>query len=939
MKIKRLLSVAVVMATVLSTMAYKQLPIDPDVRIGTLSNGLTYYIRHNNRPAGQADFYLVMSVGSVNEEEDQRGLAHFLEHMCFNGTRHFPGNSMIDYLESVGVKFGANLNAYTSTDETVYNICQVPAGRTSTVDSCLLVLRDWSHDLNLDPTDIDNERGVIVGEWRQRMSGAGSRILERAMPRIYPGSRYGTRMPIGLMSVVKNFKPGELRDYYEKWYHPYNQAVIVVGDIDVDAVEKAITQLWSDIETPAGVSRFVLPEVPDNATPIVVTETDPEQKNTMVQIFIKHADLQADEVNTIVELRRELISDMVGTMLAERLTEVEQAANSPLVSTALGDTKFLMSRGQRAFVLRSPVKAGRAADAVEAFAREVKRAAAGGFTETEFERAKIEATAAMRRRFAKRTALTNTDFAKRYVRHYLDGGELVAEEPRQKMMIGVIRTTTLDDVNNYMRSLVRDGDAGTVIVSYLPAEDTTTEARLGAAWTDVDGAKLPTYVDRTVVGNILESEPSPGSIVRVDSLGLFDAEVWTLSNGIRMFVRHNDDEPDKIIVQGFSPGGLSQHYRPDESNVYESINDVLARGGFGRYSSDELRRLLVGQDIKSAVEVDKMEEAVGVSTSPRSFEKAMQVLYLKSTAATADSAAFRNYVVNVHNNLASRTTNPTFVMGDSIHAIVYNHHPFGAKMTVEGIDNLSYDRILEIYRDRFSDMGDFTFFVAGNFDRDSLRNLAERYIATLPTAGRSEKALDCGYGYVQGRAHHRFTMPMETPQSIAYTFYNTPAEYTLENVIQGHILGQVLQEKLRKDLRENRGWTYSIRTHIGIGAGMNGDDPANLIMPVYIKVAPENVRATFDIVAATVDSLATPGAIAADEVNRVKQYMAKNYTDNGRAPEYWITVMHMYDKFGQDMHSAYLDILKRTTPEDLAKFAARYLLNANRVQLEMSPEE
>lgn len=939
MKLKRLLAATFVVAAMLPAMAYKQLPVDPEVRIGTLKNGLTYYIRHNDRPAGQADFFLAMSVGSVNEEDNQRGLAHFLEHMCFNGTRHFPGNSMIDYLESVGVKFGANLNAYTSTDETVYNICQVPVGRTSTVDSCLLVLRDWSHDLSLAPAEIDAERGVIVGEWRQRMSGANSRILERAMPRIYPGSKYGVRMPIGLMSVVENFKPEVLRAYYEKWYHPYNQAVIVVGDIDVDAVEKEITRLWSDIEAPAGATRFVLPEIPDNAAPIVVTETDPEQKNTMVQIYIKHPDLTADEANTIVELRRGLVADMVCTMLAERLTEVEQAANSPIVSTALGDTKFLMSRGQRAFVLRSPVKAGRATEAVEAFAREVKRAAAAGFTETEFERAKIEATAAMRRRFAQRTALTNTDFAKRYVRNFLDGGELVAEEPRQKMMIGVIRTTRLDDVNDYMRCLVRGGDAGTVIVSYLPAGDATTEAELGAAWTGVDGSKLPTYVDRTVAGNILESDPTPGNVVSIDSLGLFDAEVWTLSNGIRMFVRHNDDEPDKIIVQGFSPGGLSQHYSPDESNVYESINDVLARGGFGRHSSDDLRRLLVGEDIKSAVEVEKMEESVGVSTSPRSFEKAMQVLYLKSTAATADSAAFRNYVDNVHNNLASRTTNPTFVMGDSIHAIVYNHHPFGAKMTIEGIDNLSYDRILEIYRDRFSDMGDFTFFVAGNFDRDTLRSLAERYIASLPTAGRREKALDCGYGYVQGRAHHRFTMPMETPQTIAYTFYNAPAEYTLENVIRGHILGQILQEKLRKDLREDRGWTYSIRTHIGIGAGMNGDDPASLIMPVYIKVSPENAQATFDIVAATVDSLAVPGTVTINEINRVKQYMAKNHADNAQAPEYWVTVMHMYDKFGEDMHSSYLDILEKITPESLVDFAARYLTTANRVQLEMSPAE
>lgn len=940
MKIKYLLVALTCAFASASASALNQLPVDPEVRIGTLPNGLTYYLRHNDRPAGQADFFLATAVGSVNEDENQRGLAHFLEHLCFNGTRHFPGNSMIDYLESVGVKFGANLNAYTSTDETVYNICQVPVGRTSTVDSCLLILRDWAGDITFDPKAIDSERGVIVGEWRQRMSSANSRILERAMPRIYPGSKYGLRMPIGLMSVVENFKPEEIEAYYEKWYHPYNQAVIVVGDIDVDRVEAEIKLLWADVEAPAGASRAQLPDVPKATAPVVVAESDPEQQTTMLQVYVRHDDIADNEQNTIAEIRRGLVADMVGTMMAERLTEAENQAGSPLVSVAVGDTKFLLSRGERAFVMRSPVKDGRAADAAGMLAAEFKRAAAGGFTPSEFERAKIEATAAMRRRFAKRTTLTNTDFARRYVRHYLDGGELVAEEPYQKMMIGVIRTTKLDDVNAYMQSLVNDDDAGVVITAYMPATTQTdaVESDILNAWTGVDVASLPPYVDVNVGGSILDVEPERGSIVSVDSLGRFDAEVWTLSNGIRMVVRHNDDEPDKIVVQGFSPGGLSQVYRPDEGTLYEAINDVLSRGGFGRHSSDGLRRLLVGEDIKSSVGVDKMEEAVGVSTSPRSLTKAMQVLYLKSTGAAKDSVGFRNYVDNVRNNLASHVGNPTYVMGDSIHAIVYRHHPFGAKMTTEGIDNLSYDRILEIYRDRFGDMSDFTFYVSGNFDRDSLVDVAERYIASLPAAGRREKSRDVGYGYVQGRAHHRFTVPMETPQTIAYTFYNAPAEYNLENVVTGHILGSILSEKLRKDLREDRGWTYSIRSHIGIGAGMNGDDPANVILPVYIKVAPENAAATFDAVAATVDSLAVPGVITADEVKRAKASMAKDYAENGRAPEYWVTVMHVYDRFGRDMHSDYLDILEHVTPQTLADFASRYLLNANRVQLEMSPD-
>lgn len=935
---KSILTVFAAAASVAAS-ALNTLPVDPDVRIGTLPDGLTYYIRHNDKPANRADFFIAMNVGSVNEEENQRGLAHFLEHMCFNGTKHFPGNSLISYLESIGVKFGANLNAYTSTDETVYNICEVPTLRQSSLDSCLLILRDWSGDLTLDPKEIDAERGVIKGEWRQRNGQASSRLLEKALPEIYPGSVYGHRMPIGLMSVVDNFKPRELRDYYSKWYHPRNQCIIVVGDVDPDHIEARIKDLWADYVPgkDAVVSKPLT--IPSNKTPIATVQTDPEQSATSLQIYLKHAGLPDSLANTIEELRRDATAWLVSAMLAERLTEVENMENSPVTSLAVGDVNFLLSRGQKALVVRAPSKSGRAIDAVSAIAAELKRAAAHGFLPTELQRAKIDLRADADKAYTGRETTTNTEYARRYVRHYLDGGALPSATQTYKMMKGVIPGVKIEDVNAYISSVVSPDNSDVVIVAYVPQKDmaSVTSASLTDAYTAVSGSDLARWEDKAVDGPILTQIPVAGHIVSTDLLPQFGAEVWTLSNGIRVFVRPGHKDPNSILIHGFSPGGFSQDYDPSLAPDYKIANDVLAVSGYGPYSTDDLRRLLVGKNVRSAIAIDNMEESVGASSTPASITDAMQMIYLRATGARRDDRAFNTLMDNTRSRLAGQSSNPTFAMGDSIHTNVYSHHPLGAKMSLEECDQVSYDRILELYRDRFGDMSDFSFFITGNFSIDSLRPLVERYIASLPTAGRMEHPKDIGYRYTPGPLTRRFTLPMENPQSIVYTFFHTPCDYNLKNVVTGHMLGQIAQARLRDEIRERRGWTYGVKSHIGIGAGMNGDDPGNIIMPVYIRVAPENADSTFAVVTETIRSLGNATNISADEIAKVRQYMAKNYADNADDNAYWVTVMHMYDKFGQDMHSGYIDILNSITSEDLADFARTYLLKADTIRLEMSP--
>lgn len=920
--------------------ALNKLPIDPEVRIGKLDNGLTYYIRHNARPAGQADFFLAQSVGSINEDENQRGLAHFLEHMCFNGTENFPGNSLIDYLETIGVKFGANLNAYTSTDRTVYNICEVPTGRLSSLDSCLMILRDWSGRLLLNEKDIDEERGVIVGEWRQRSGQASARLLEKAAAEIYPGSRYGERMPIGLMSVVENFEPDELRDYYNKWYHPENQCVIVVGDIDVDYMERQIKRMWADAKGGPNAAKSSKQEIAHNKKVISTVQTDPEQGQTMLQIYVKHDGVASEDEGTIAELRREVAGSMVCDMLAERYDEIENEPASPFANLGIGDMHFLLASHQPALLLRANVKKGMEKAAVEVLATELKRAAASGFTPTEFERAKLTARGEADSRYASAATLTNTAYAKQYADHYLEGGILPSEEQRYKMIKGVISQMKIDDVNDYLASIVTPENDNVVILCYAPATASVTSAELAETYKAIDRRKLAAYVDQFVDRPLMATIPAAGKIVKEEMHPIFGTPVWTLSNGIKVNLNPNDYEADKVRIMAKSPGGISQSYDPALSPDYLALNDVLALSAVGKNSLTDLRKLLAGKKVSSHASVEKMEESLGASASVADLPTAFQLIYLRATDLRKDLNAFTAYLANQRLKADSRNGSPVHAMGDSIHANVFDHHPLGGEhLHHADLDRIDYDRILGIWGDRFGDMSDFTFYISGNFNVDSIRGLVETYVASLPANGRMEQPKDMKYHYDRTRDSRQWTMPMENQEAITYTFYNGPCDYNLENVITGHIFGSILQNRLREELREKRGWTYGVKCHIGISAGMNGNDGANAIMPVYIRVAPEHADSTFMVVAETVGALSQPGSITAAELAKVKEYMAKNYKENSRDNGYWLTVLRMYDRFGEDMHSRYMDILNGLTPDDVSAFGATYIADAPGIlKLSLSPE-
>lgn len=873
-----------------------------ELRTGVLSNGLTYYIRTNDTPPGMADFYLAQRAGSVNEEENERGLAHFLEHLCFNGTKHFPGNSLISWLDSNGVKFGKNLNAYTSTDETVYNISKVPVKRREVLDSCLLILRDWCADVTFDPKAIDEERGVIENEWRHRNS-ATNRQLEKALPLIYPGSIYGERMPIGKMEIIQNFEPKTLRSFYDKWYHPENQAVIVVGDINPDYVEEQIIATFGNISR-KGTAIKSLPEVPDNDNLIVVCESDPEQSTNLIQLHFRHPDYD-----------NELAADLAAGMLAARFDEIELDPDCPHTYLGIGETKFLLSRGVKSLVMRGVAKPGRAADAVKLWYAELLRAYRHGFTQPELDLGKQQMAKELTDKTRKASRVNSSDYARRYVRNFLDNTAPVEPVEEYDRKLADIDAVSLADTEKYIKSIVNPDGKNTVIISYSPQnEDYTaiTAADLSNTFHSVDTLTLSPYEPQPGSGQILDNEPAAGSIISKKTYIYDGTTEYLLSNGIKVITWLSSHTPDQILIRGIGRGGLSQNYDETNAPTLKMINDLLAVCGAGSRSALDLKNLGLSKKIQTSINLKNTEEIIESSTTKDDMTDAFRMIYQKATDLRLDLPAINAMLNAQRNKLRNQHVNPIQVMGDSIHHNVYSRHPLGAKETVEMIDNVNPEFAINVYCDRFSDMADFVFYVAGDFNTDSLENCLARYVASLPSNGRIETPKDINYRFTQANQTIDFSRPMTSPVGVVYNFYTGSASYDLPHIIAATAFGQILRTRLLEELRETQGWTYSVQGHCSISAGMNGTDAPSIMMPCYIKVEPGREDETNAFVQATVLDMITNG-VTGEELNKVKEYLAKNYEDNSTDNAYRLIVLHANERFGRDMHSNYLKVLNEIT--------------------------
>ncbi|MBR1889528.1 MAG: insulinase family protein [Alloprevotella sp.] len=911
------------------------MPIDPDVRIGKLENGLTYYVRHNALPENQAYFYIAQKVGSVQEEESQRGLAHFLEHMCFNGTQNFPGDAIVNYCEKIGVKFGQNLNAYTSTDETVYNIDNVPVnlpGTEGNIDSCLLILHDWSGALLLETEEIDKERGVIHEEWRMRDSGA-MRIYTRNLETLYPGSRYGRRMPIGLMSVVDNFEPDTLRAYYHKWYHPDLQAIIVVGDINVDEVEGKIKQIFSPLTNPENEVAYELYPVPDNEEAIYIVDKDKEMQQTIISLWYKQEALSHEQNGSMEKLLQGYFTDLISHSLNERLRDISKQADCPFLQASSDYGHYFISKTADAFELSIVPKNGEDAAAVEAVIKEVKRAAEFGFTPTELNRASEEILSRLERIYDNRDKQRSSFFVPQYVRHFLEGDFIASIEQEyetlktlSQQLLAANMLTPM--VNAAFKEIVSENEKNFVVLAMYPEkEDVTvpTAETLKAAVASGLNAEVEAFVDDVKNEPLVPVLPKLGKI-KSETPADFGYTLLTLANGAKIYYKQTDFNKSQVILEGISAGGLNEiNYKDTKTRVNANLaTQIQGMTGLGNFSASELSKALAGKQASISTSIGSSTESIMGNATPKDLRTLFEMLYLTFTNPGVDQQAYDNLISTVKASMENAEKQPEVAFSDSAQATLYNHDLRAKRITRADLELADYAQMQEIFRQRFNSPSDFTFFVTGAFDVDSLRLYAQQFVGSIKKAKKAEKDQNPNLNFVDGVVTNRFIREMETPKGNIIQIWHGNRPYSLEEDQVVNALGEILSQRLLKSIREDAGIAYSC----GSSASSDYGYKEEYTLQIYCPVQPAKADSALLLMQQGIEEIAQ-GGVTEDELDKVKKFQVKQFNDNQKQNSYWQGLIRTKVRWNKDNQAGYVEAVNAVTTEAVQKFCRDVLLKDN----------
>src|SRR5690554_3350605 len=707
------------------------LPVDPNVRTGKLENGLTYYVRHNGHPENRADFYIAQKVGSMQEEDNQAGLAHFLEHMAFNGTENFRGKSMLNYLQDNGIKFGTNINAYTSFDETVYYLNNIPTTNENLMDSALLVLHDWSAAIALEEEELENERGVIREEWRTR-GGAQQRLWDQLLPEMFPESKYAKRMPIGSIDVINNFKPEEIRAYYHKWYRPDLQGIIVVGDVDLDEMEKKIVELFSPITLDEEVAERVYYPGPDNKEPIFALATDTEACSTSIMMFYKHDPMPDELKNTQAGYLTQYILNAASAMMNQRFDEILQKPDAPFTSAYAYDGDYFVAKTKDAWTVVAGSAEDKIEDALAAMVRESERAKQYGFTAGEYEIARTNILKNYEDSYNNRDKQRNSTYSNEYVRAFTDGEPIPGIEFEYQFIQAVAPNIPVEAINQTIQQLI--GDENIVIAITGPDKEELvypSEESLLAVLSEVKSETIEPYTGEVIDEPLVSNPPAPGKIVKEERDEELDATVWTLANGIKVVLKNTDFKNDEILMTASSVGGFSQYAMQDPLNS-KMMGSIITLGGVGNFSATDLPKVLAGKTASATPSVSLTTQNFSGSSSIKDFESMMQLVYLYFTSPRKDNDAFLSYAQRRETALKNQEAEPMVAFSDSINSALYGDNPLSVRVKADDIKKLDYDKIMSMYKQLFINPGSFVFTFVGNINEDEVRPVIEQYLASLP---------------------------------------------------------------------------------------------------------------------------------------------------------------------------------------------------------------
>ena len=933
---KFFLSIVLLAAGIMGAQAQmeQKVPVDENVRIGHLDNGLTYYIRHNELPKQRAEFHIAQAVGAILEEDDQNGLAHFLEHMCFNGTEHFPGKGIINYFESIGVSFGYNINAYTSLDQTVYRLSEVPTYREGIIDSALLVMHDWSCAVSLLAEEIDNERGVIREEWRTG-ADASRRMWKESQRLMFPGSQYAKRDVIGDTAVINNFSYEALRSYYKKWYGPDLQAIIVVGDINVDEIEQKIKNLWGNV--PARANRGERPyySVEDNKEPIVAIVKDAEAQQGRIRIVYKHEQIPAQLKGSIMEYVNNLALSLIVQMMDNRMAEDAMKSDACFLGGGVYYSELVKLKD--AFNGIVVPKEGQEREAWHYLLTQMEKMRRYGFTNDELERAKTETLAQYEKAYNERSATRNISYVDEYIDNFLYQEMIPGIEWEYAFVKQVMPAISLEQINQIALQLVTNEN---IVVNFqvadkpevqLPTEEQIINSIRGMEHLDIERP-----VEKAVITELVKKGPKAGKVVKEKYNEALGTTEWTLKNGVRVIFKPTEFKKDEILMEAYAPGGFSLVETADLPSAHLAT-DAVQMSGIGDFSYTDLQRALTGKVVSAYPSINAYSHSMEGSSCIKDFETLLQLNYLHFTAVRKDEDAFKTLLSFLDQQLTNKEKNPKAIWRDSITMMASNYSDRTVLINRENMEKLNYDRSLQIFQQLFSNPRNFTFTFTGNIDPNDkqTRALIEKWIGGMKTKKDTDTWKDRGVRAPLGENKNYFTRDMQTKTAsnrIQYTSYDFP--YTMENVIVADLVGRILSTRYLESIREREGGSYGV----GCAAWMNSKPVPTTILVMQFDTDPEKQDKLMQIIHQEVQEIIANGPLASD-LQKEKESMLKDFKEDLEKNGWWYnTALPNYYRLGINMIEDYEKTVQAVDGEKIQQFLKKLAASGNVFEVVMLPE-
>ena len=910
----------------------QQLPNDPAVRKGKLDNGLTYYIRHNDKPAQRAEFYLATNVGAIQETPDQDGLAHFLEHMCFNGTKNFPGKGILNWLQSIGASFGGNVNASTGIDQTQYMLNNIPLVRETVVDTCLLILHDYSHFVTNDPAEIDKERPVIIEERRSRRN-AQWRTFERSLPYYYGDNKYSTCTLIGLQESLENFKPESLVSFYETWYHPGNQAVVVVGDVDVDAVEAKIKRIWADIPAainPKAKEKYTLTPFSEPRVGII---TDPETTVPSVEVLWE-SDARDEALNsTPAGFSIELIENIVASVMSERFTDITSKADAPYLAGMFASGR--LCEAFEAVMGQVTLKEDNILGGLKAFLTELKKMSEYGFSDAEVSRAKDNILASLEKAVNEAATRKNPEFVHPLISNFFDNRAYM--EPQAEYDLAKAFLDQIDaSILGQMIAQMIPGKENMVVIYSGPEKEgisTPTKDQIMAVFSEVESAEIEAPAAETATEAFMDPSVLKGSKVKKTKSSIYGSTQWTLKNGVKVIVLPTEHKKDQILFNLYKAGGQSLISTEDlpsfDSNIYGTFD---AMQGISKFKGTEVTKMLSGKNVRVGSYIDALYNGVSGSSSVKDLETAFQLLYLVYADPRFDQEEWDNAISQLKAVLPNALATPQFKMQKELNDFLYGGNPRREFISMETFDKANLATVEKNYRKLFSDVSGATMVITGDVDLETLKPLVEKYVGSLPKGKKASKWLDVNPRLVKGENVKTIKTDMETPKSTVIEIYSDYRPYSVKDDVLASAVSYVLDQIYVDTMREDEGGTYGASSLANAGL----EPEPMYLMQVAFECKPEMADKLRSIAREEFRKLAENGP-SDEQYTRTIENFKKNVPENRISNSYWMNNIVRYSRFGFDYDKEYEEAVSSLTKEGIKEAAARLFGSGNFIEFVQMP--